>query len=242
MMGISPNKSTYSLPLRPVCVSLQQYLTYRLHDDMHKSTETMTTKDIWFTLRSAFIAGICIGIAGFGYLAEKNIIGAVLFSFGLLAVVGYSLKLYTGTAGFFKKGDFSQVMLILFGNLMGCAAMSLILRCSPMPLQETAQGIMEARLALGPVKGGILAIGCGFIMTTVVTFAREGKNLPMLFGIPVFINCGFPHCVADSFFYLCVPTDFTLAHLPQVLAFWLAIASGNFLGCNVYRLIMRKTK
>ena len=34
----------------------------------------MTTKDIWFTLRSAFIAGICIGIAGFGYLAEKNII------------------------------------------------------------------------------------------------------------------------------------------------------------------------
>lgn len=209
---------------------------------MHKSTETMTTKDIWFTLRSAFIAGICIGIAGFGYLAEKNIIGAVLFSFGLLAVVGYSLKLYTGTAGFFKKGEFSQVMLILFGNLMGCAAMSLILRCSPMPLQETAQGIMEARLALGPVKGGILAIGCGFIMTTVVTFAREGKNLPMLFGIPVFINCGFPHCVADSFFYLCVPKDFTLAHLPQVLAFWLAIASGNFLGCNVYRLIMRKTK
>lgn len=95
---------------------------------MHKSTETMTTKDIWFTLRSAFIAGICIGIAGFGYLAEKNIIGAVLFSFGLLAVVGYSLKLYTGTAGFFKKGEFSQVMLILFGNLMGCAAMSLILR------------------------------------------------------------------------------------------------------------------
>jgi hypothetical protein len=48
--------------------------------------------------------------------------------------------------------------------------------------------------------------------------------------------------VADSFFYLCVPADFTLAHLPQVLTFWLAIASGNFLGCNVYRLIMRKTR
>lgn len=203
---------------------------------------SMATKDIWFILRSAFIAGLCIGIAGFGYLAEKNIIGAVLFSFGLLAVVGYSLKLYTGTAGFFKKGEFSQVLLILFGNILGCGAMSLILRCSPLPLQETAQGIMEARLALGPVKGGILAIGCGFIMTTIVTFAREGKNLPMLFGIPVFINCGFPHCVADSFFYLCVPTDFTLAHLPQVLTFWLAIASGNFLGCNLYRIIMRKTK
>jgi formate/nitrite transporter FocA (FNT family) len=101
---------------------------------------------------------------------------------------------------------------------------------------------MEARLALGAVKGGILAIGCGFIMTTVVTFAREGKNLPMLFGIPVFINCGFPHCVADSFFYLCVPVDFTLAHLPQILTFWLAIATGNFLGCNLYRIIMCRTR
>lgn len=226
------------MPLRSVSVSL-----HKIHKDLtDPKFQTMTIKDIWFTLRSAFLAGICIGIAGFGYLAEKNIIGAVLFSFGLLAVVGYSLRLYTGTAGFFKKGEFSQVLLILFGNILGCGAMSLILRCSPMPVQETAQGIMEARLALGPVKGGILAIGCGFIMTTVVTFAREGKNLPMLFGIPVFINCGFPHCVADSFFYLCVPAEFTLTHLPQVLCFWLAIASGNFLGCNVYRLIMRKTR
>lgn len=55
-------------------------------------------------LRSAVLAGICIGIAGFGYLAdEKGIVGAVLFAFGLLTVVSYSLKLYTGTAGFIKK-------------------------------------------------------------------------------------------------------------------------------------------
>ncbi len=202
----------------------------------------MNKKDIWYTLRSAFIAGLCIGIAGFGYLAEKNIIGAVLFSFGLLAVVGYELRLYTGTAGFFKRGEFTKLLLILMGNILGCAAVSMLVRCSPMPLQETAQGILEGRLAMGPLMGGILAVGCGFIMTTVVTFAREGKNLPMLFGIPVFINCGFPHCVADSFYYLCVPTQFTLSHLPQVMAFWLAIAVGNFVGCNVYRLIMRRTR
>ena len=200
----------------------------------------MTTKDIWFTLRSAFIAGICIGIAGFGYLAEKNIIGAVLFSFGLLAVVGYSLKLYTGTAGFFKKGEFGQVLLILFGNILGCGAMSLILRCSPMPVQETAQSIMEARLALGAVKGGILAIGCGFIMTTVVTFAREGKNLPMLFGIPVFINCGFPHCLADAFYYLATPLSFPSKHLVDILVLYPCLVVGNFIGCNLYRFVMPK--
>lgn len=206
------------------------------------NNKDMTTNDIWFTLRSAFIAGICIGIAGFGYLAEKGIVGAVLFSFGLLAVVGYSLKLYTGTAGFFRRGEFPTLPLILMGNILGCAAVSLLARCSPMPIQETARGILEARLAMGPWRGGVLAVGCGFIMTTVVTFAREGKNLPMLFGIPVFINCGFPHCVADSFYYLCVPLDYTCAHLPRVLAFWLAIAVGNFVGCNVYRLVLRRTR
>ena len=45
------------------------------------------------TLRSSILAGVCVGLAGFGYLAEKSIIGAVVFSFGLLAVVAYRLKL-----------------------------------------------------------------------------------------------------------------------------------------------------
>ncbi|MBR6311334.1 MAG: formate/nitrite transporter family protein, partial [Paludibacteraceae bacterium] len=145
-------------------------------------------------LRSAVLAGFCIGIAGFGYLAEKSIIGAVLFAFGLLAVVHYKLKLYTGTAGFIKKGETADLLLILFGNIIGCLLVALIARCSPMPLQETAQGILEGRLGVGPLKGGVLAVGCGFIMTTAVTFGRQEKNLPLLFGVPLFIMCGFPHC------------------------------------------------
>ena len=48
-------------------------------------------------IRSSVLAGIAIGIAGFGYLAVGGLAGAVLFSFGLLTVVGYKLKLYTGT-------------------------------------------------------------------------------------------------------------------------------------------------
>ena len=39
------------------------------------------------TFRSAILAGICIGIAGFGYLAIGGIAGAVLFICGLIAVV-----------------------------------------------------------------------------------------------------------------------------------------------------------
>lgn len=189
--------------------------------------------------RSSFLAGICIGIAGFGYLAEKSIIGAILFAFGLLAVVHYGLKLYTGTAGFIHKGEVGNLLRILIGNIAGCLAVALIARCSPMQLQQTAQGILESRLALGPLRGGVLAIGCGFIMTTAVTFGRKGQFLPLLFGVPMFITCGFPHCIADVFYYLCVPFRFLAEHALEVLGFYAAIVIGNFIGCNLYRAILR---
>lgn len=191
------------------------------------------------TLRSSFLSGICIGIAGFGYLAEKSIIGAVMFSFGLLTVVHYGLRLYTGTAGFIKKNEIGLLLWILLGNILGCFAVSLMVRCSPMPLQDTAQAILEGRLAMGAFRGGILSIGCGFIMTTAVTFARKGQNLPLFFGVPLFITCGFPHCVADVFYYLCVPLDFWMAHLADILIFYITIIIGNFIGCNFYRLVWR---
>ena len=189
-------------------------------------------------IHSAIMAGICIGIAGFGYLAVGGIVGAVTFAFGLLAVVHYRLKLYTGTAGFFAKGELLQLCTILAMNIVGCLLVALMARMSPMPLQEAAQHILEGRLNAGIVQSGVLAIGCGFIMTTAVKWGREGKFLPLLFGVPLFIICGFPHCVADAFYYLCVPLDYLTANAGQVLLLYVAIVLGNFIGCNLSRLLL----
>lgn len=195
-------------------------------------------KEIIATIRSGIFAGICIGIAGFGYLAEKSVVGAVLFAFGLLTVVGYGLKLYTGTAGFVKKGEMGMLLLILISNIVGCFVTAMIARCSPIPVQEAAQGILEARLRTGALCGGVLAVGCGVIMTTAVNFARKGNNFPLLFGVPLFIMCGFPHCVADAFYYLTVPFSFWADHWGEILPFYLCIVVGNFVGCNLYRLVV----
>ena len=189
-------------------------------------------------IHSAIMAGICIGIAGFGYLAVGGIVGAVTFAFGLLAVVHYRLKLYTGTAGFFAKGELLQLCTILLMNIVGCLLVALMARMSPMPLQEAAQHILEGRLNAGIVQSGVLAIGCGFIMTTAVKWGREGKVLPLLFGVPLFIICGFPHCIADAFYYLCVPVDYLTANAGQVLLLYASIVLGNFIGCNLYRLLL----
>jgi len=189
-------------------------------------------------IHSAIMAGICIGIAGFGYLAVGGIVGAVTFAFGLLAVVHYRLKLYTGTAGFFAKGELLQLCTILAMNIVGCLLVALMARMSPMPLQDAAQHILEGRLNAGIVQSGVLAIGCGFIMTTAVKWGREGKFLPLLFGVPLFIICGFPHCVADAFYYLCVPVEYLTANAGQVLLLYASIVLGNFIGCNLYRLLL----
>lgn len=199
--------------------------------------------------KSSILAGITIGIAGWGYLANSNIIGAILFSFGLLTVVSYKMKLYTGTAGFvdFKSENgktviakpLLELLLVLGGNIIGCLLVGLLARLSPMDLNGSAQKILEGRLAIGAIRGGLLAIGCGFIMTTAVTFARKGQYLPLLFGVPLFIMCGFPHCVADAYYYLTVPFDYIANNFSDVLVFYIAIVFGNFIGCNLYRLIMK---
>ena len=190
------------------------------------------------TLKSSIMSGIAIGTAGIGFLATRDIVGSVLFAFALITVVSYKLKLYTGTAGFIKRNEVPYLLYVLAGNLVGCFILAMLTRCSPLELQASAQNLLEGRLAVGPLRGGLLAIGCGFIMTTAVTFARKGNNLPLLFGVPLFITCGFPHCAADAFFYMTAPLSFWSAHLGEILIFYVSIVIGNFVGCNAYRWVM----
>jgi len=181
----------------------------------------------------AVLAGIFIGIAGFGYLAVGGIIGACLFAFGLIAVVSYSCSLFTGTAGFVDKHTWSNLIWILIGNLIGTFLVGLMSKCSPMNLNLAADKIINLRLSTPTFHLFILAIGCGILMTTAVEFARKNHWLPLLFAVPMFIVCGFPHCIADSFYFFA--TDYHALNL-----FWfkyLCIVAGNFVGCNVFRWI-----
>ena len=198
--------------------------------------------------RSAVMAGMTIGVAGFGYLASGvqnevygTLVGAVLFSFGLLTVLGYKLALYTGTAGFIKKNEVGNLLLILLSNIFGCFILALLTRLSPMDLQTPAQAILQGRLNTGALRCGLLSIACGFIMTTTVAFARKGNVLPLLFGVPLFIVCGFPHCMADAFMYLTSPLDFLAANVWKILPMYICIVVGNFIGCNLYRIVLEKS-
>jgi len=196
------------------------------------------------TLKSSVLAGIAIGIAGFGYLALSdkgmggNLFGSCLFACGLITVIMYKLKLFTGTAGFIKKDEIGHLALVLTGNIIGCLLVALLARLTPLSVMDNAQKLLSGRLAIGPWRAGLLAIGCGFLMTTAVTFGRKGQMLPTLFCVPMFIVCGFPHCIADAFYYLACPAKFLGENVLSILPLYICIVLGNTLGCNLYRLIM----
>jgi len=198
------------------------------------------------TLRSSILAGIAVGIAGFGYLAlydkglGASLFGSVLFACALISIILYKIKLFTGTAGFIGKDEVGHLLTVLAGNILGCLIMALLSRLSPLNIQENATVLLSSRLAIGPLRAGALAIGCGFLMTTAVTFGRQGQMLPTLFCVPMFIVCGFPHCIADAFYYLAAPAPFLAAHFLEILILYICIVIGNFIGCNLYRVIINK--
>ena len=153
---------------------------------------------------SSIFAGILIGIAGWGFLANP-VLGMFLFCVGLIGVVKYGVKLYTGTAGFLIGwGDVLPLFIILLGNIIGCLAVATVSLWSPMALPEAATGIIAARLKTGWFGTGLLAIGCGLLMSFAVDFARKNRDfsdwLTLLLAVAAFILCGFPNCVADAFY------------------------------------------
>ena len=205
----------------------------------------LSGKQIFLLISRSVFAGVCIGIAGWGFLADKTI-GMFLFIFGLATVVSYKAKLFTGMAGYVgSKRDFWELILCIFpGNIVGCLFIALMTRFTPLPLHEAASVVLQSRLSVGPLGCGILAIGCGILMTSAVNFAKKGKEfgywVPLLFAVPLFIHCGFPHCIADAFYYL-TALDF-IQDNPSVLGCYAASVFGNFIGCNIPRLLIQENE
>ncbi len=188
-------------------------------------------------LLKSMLAGVAISCGCTVFLKIGGLEGAVLFAFGLSTVVYYKLSLYTGTAGFINvRTQVPRLLFILLGNIMGCLLWAMAMRHALPTLSETATALLTKRLELDLLSSTLLAVGCGFIMTTAVNFARQGHFIPLLLGVPLFIMCGFLHSIADAFYYLMCPPQFLADHWWPVLRLYLSIVLGNFIGCNLYRM------
>lgn len=190
------------------------------------------------TIFSPLMAGIMIGIAGAAFLGASLTVvgsfgGAVLFAFGLLAVVNWKLDLFTGKAGFWSGKKILRLIPVLLLNIAGCSFVALISMKDATITQ--CLDIVNKRMA---ANWGVLFLNscmCGLIMTTAVQFSKKGNFLPLLFGVPTFIMAGFPHCIADVYYWIVAMVEGI--GLIDILPVYIVTVFGNFVGCNMPRLI-----
>ena len=187
-------------------------------------------------LRS-ILAGICIGLGGAIFVKLGGVIGACMFAFGLLTVVHFKLPLYTGTAGFIelnKWEEYKKMLIILLGNILGCFLLAQLFD----PSQYIGDSIIQSRINTGYGRCLLNGMGCGLIMTLIVQGGRDKNLLLILFGIPLFILLGFYHSIADAFYASISSIEINMQYLP----YYIIIVLGNFIGCNIPRLLKYKNE
>ena len=186
--------------------------------------------------RRSLFAGLLIGLGACGFLALGGIPGAVIFAFGLIGVVLSGVPLYTGRAGVMPLRQTGSLVLIWLFNVLGCVLLGLLMMSLGGEPVERAQTVVAGRLAQGPWRSFLRAVGCGLIIDIAVWMYRTTKNiLPVLFGVPLFILCGFYHSIADVV-YLVAAWKWD----PAILWYYPIIVLGNYAGCNIHRVVLPK--
>ena len=190
-------------------------------------------------------AGICIGFGTVTYLrCENKLLGAFLFAFGLFLVCSYGLKLCTGMAGYLinKNIDTSGFVLAAVGNVVGMSIMYCLSTLWRSELRVIGEHILEEKLLLMPYQTFISAMFCGMLMFVAVNGYKMAEDISMkllsiFVAVPIFVICGFDHCVVSVYYALCA-TTYEQGVLS--LMFVCVVMVGNFIGSIVANLLLSK--
>ena len=156
--------------------------------------------------------------------ASNIVLGALLFSFGLLTIIEMQLFLYTGKIGFITTDSqitIPTVILILVFNCLGIAATIGLYTLG----NQNFVGIISAAAAAIKFSKTIItlfinACFCG----ALIHFAVKNKvTILTIFAVMIFILIGAEHCIADFPYLL-----FNFS--PISLLKFISIVIGNSLG------------
>lgn len=178
----------------------------------------------------AIFAGAMIAIGAIVFLNCPNrIVGAFLFSIGLISVMNFGFQLYTGKVGYIRHiRQLPYILGVLLMNGVGCL---LMLGFPTSGAQQVWQAHVQTSLGVAFVK----AIVCGILIYICVAQHKVQPSaasiLITVIAIPAFILGGAEHSVADICFMLAA-RDFSL----QSLLFILVVAAGNAVGSLVFSL------
>ncbi len=210
-----------------------------------KVLTTMSKRELVVFILMAICSGIMIGIGGTAslialhtYAKWGKLIGAVLFSLGIFAIVTYEMRLFTGmVANIPRMGAKNtwQLPVCFIGNVIGVAFIALLVSCTPMAEAAITQSEIIVANKLGAENWGLSsicsAILCGALITLSVWSVKYAPQksldatLGVTFPIIVFAFCGFDHSVANVL-YFCFAKELSW----QVVGYEACCILGNILG------------
>ena len=188
-----------------------------------------------------FLAGVMIALGCIVYLKVGGVAGAILFSVGLMTVIAFDMKLFTGKVGLLASREikYYNIIIILIENLVGVMLVAVTVLFTPLfsAITTPAAAIMAIRLGNSFVANIIYGIFCGLFMYIAVTgYKRTGSWLFAIFPVAVFILSGFNHCIADCFYWLISGVG------PEGGIPLLATIIGNSVGGNIIPIVKRLEK
>jgi formate/nitrite transporter FocA (FNT family) len=192
----------------------------------------------------AIMAGISISLGCIIYMmCENKVIGAIAFTLGLFLVLTNGYHLFTGKIAYVLENKMSytfNMVLMWFGNAIGALLISTMIKFTKLNyLKEIALNITNNKLSQTPLSAFIMAMFCGFIIYWAVENFKNnphdvGKYIGMFILIPIFILCGFEHCVANMFYFI-----FAEVLTFKSILYIIIITIGNTIGSIILRLLER---
>ena len=154
-------------------------------------------KDKITLINKSIGAALLIALGNFGLLKLGSPIGPVIFAFGLLGVCYMKQNLFTGKCGFLIEDKIKVIdlLIILIVNLIAGYLFGLLFSIADTSIIDIAtQKVKTWDLSIAFLIKSFL---CGVIMYIAVYMYKKGTPLGIIFGIPLFIFCGFQHCIAN---------------------------------------------
>ena len=148
-------------------------------------------------VRKSTGASLLIALGDYALLKLGNPIGPVIFALGLLGVCYLGQNLFTGKCGFIieDKIKITDLLIILIVNLIAGYLIGMVFSICDEGVKAAALTKVSSWTFDLPML--IKSIFCGVIMYIAVKMYRKGTSLGIIFGIPLFIFCGFQHCIAN---------------------------------------------
>lgn len=197
-------------------------------------------------------SGLMIGVGGTASLLARHyfgdwgrLIGAILFSLGIFAIVTYEMRLFTGMVADIPKMPLNKLWMLpvcFIGNIVGVALIAVVVYFCPVGelVVPYAKELISGKLNVSnwPIASLTSAILCGMLITlsvwSVKYAPRKGlsSTVGVMFPIIFFAFCGFDHSVANMlyFYYL---GEFSW----RVVGYILLSIVGNIIGGVILPLI-----